>query len=218
MSLAPVVSVAVLGFILGLQHATDPDHLVAVATIVTRERRFRDGALVGALWGLGHTLTLTAVGTLIVALNLTLQPAMGIGLELLVALMLVVLGTLRLRDAFGGFDAHPHVHPSRRFLAAWRIGGRALGTRAMLVGMIHGLAGSAAISLLVLATLHSVWSAALYLVIFGAGTIVGMTMLTVVMAYPVSLTLRLRRARRVLAVGTGAGSIAFGVVYALRLF
>ena len=245
----PVVSAALLGFLLGIQHATDPDHLVAVATIVTRERRFFDGALVGTLWGLGHTLTLGAAGAIIIALGVRPTAGFGVGLELLVAAMLVILGVMRLRDAGRGLDAvspdhlaadhqhgaveavhshphghgaavhrHPHVHPSRRLLAAWRARDGRLPMRALIVGAVHGMAGSAAVSLLVLATLRSAWSAALYLGIFGLGTIAGMTALTAAMAYPVSLALRVHRARRVLAVGAGLGSICFGIAYALRAF
>jgi high-affinity nickel-transport protein len=243
----PVVAAALLGFVLGVQHATDPDHLVAVATIVTRERRFADGALVGALWGIGHALTLGAAGGVMITLGLTPAPGVATGLELLVAAMLVLLGILRLRDAARGLETvpldhlranhehggaevvhshahvhgadvhrHPHVHPSHRLLAAWRDG--RLPTRALFVGAVHGMAGSAAVSLLVLATLRSVWGAVLYLAVFGLGTIIGMTTLTAAMAFPISLALRLRRARRLLALGAGMGSIAFGIVYALRVF
>jgi high-affinity nickel-transport protein len=243
------LSAIVLGFLLGLQHATDPDHLVAVATILTRERRFADGAMIGVLWGAGHMTTLTIVGTIIIGLKLTITPAVGGGLELVVAAMLILLGVLRLRDAARGLETvptghlvadhdhgaragvvhshphvhdaehtheHPHVHPSR-WLAAlgWSSGWPA--GRALLVGAIHGLAGSAAVSLLVLATLRSTASAVMYLLIFGIGTIIGMTLLTAVMAYPVSLALRYRRARQALAVCAGVGSIAFGLVYGYGL-
>src|SRR4030095_13396560 len=90
----PALSAIFLGFLLGLQHATDPDHLVAVATILTRERRFADGALIGVLWGAGHMTTLTIVGAIIIGLKLTIPPAVGGGLELVVAAMLIVLGGL----------------------------------------------------------------------------------------------------------------------------
>ena len=102
-----LVAAVLLGFVLGLQHAMDPDHLVAVATIVTRERRFADGALVGVLWGLGHTATLVLAGTAIVAFRLTLGAGLVSGLELAVAAMLVLLGALRLRDAARGVVAVP---------------------------------------------------------------------------------------------------------------
>ena len=243
------LSAMLLGFLLGLQHATDPDHLVAVATILTRERRFTDGALIGVLWGAGHMTTLTIVGAIIIGLKLTVSPAVGGGLELVVAAMLIVLGVLRLRDALRGLETvppghlvadhdhgggagvvhshphahdaehtheHAHVHPSR-WLArlGWR-GGWPAG-RALVVGAIHGLAGSAAVSLLVLATLRSTVSAFVYLLIFGIGTILGMTLLTAVMAFPVSMALRYRRARQALALCAGIGSIAFGLVYGYRL-
>jgi hypothetical protein len=245
----PILSAVALGFVLGLQHATDPDHLVAVATIVTRERRFADGALVGVVWGVGHMATLTLAGALIVGFRLTVGRELGGGLELGVAAMLVVLGILRLRDAARGLDtvtpvhlaaehdhghrealhshshahgaavhAHPHVHPSHRLLAALRRRRWRLPLRALLVGAVHGLAGSAAVSLLVLATLSSVWSAAAYLVVFGLGTIAGMTVLTAAMAYPVTLALRLRYARQALAVCAGIGSIAFGLAYGYGTF
>ena len=218
---------------------------MAVATILTRERRFIDGAMIGVLWGAGHMTTLTIVGALIIGLKLTITPAVGSGLELVVAGMLILLGLLRLRDAVRSFSAvpaghlvadhehgggagvvhshphvhgadhaheHPHVHPSKLLSAlGWRSGWPA--GRALVVGAVHGLAGSAAVSLLVLATLRSTASAVAYLLIFGVGTIIGMTVLTAVMAYPVSLALRFRRARQALAFCAGVGSIAFGLAY-----
>lgn len=218
---------------------------MAVATILTRERRFIDGAMIGVLWGAGHMTTLTIVGALIIGLKLTITPAVGSGLELAVAGMLILLGLLRLRDAVRSFSTvpaghlvadhehgadagvvhshphvhgadhaheHPHVHPSKLLSAlGWRSGWPA--GRAAVVGAVHGLAGSAAVSLLVLATLRSTASAVAYLLIFGVGTIIGMTLLTAVMAYPVSLALRFRRARQALAFCAGVGSIAFGLAY-----
>ncbi|HXH83945.1 MAG TPA: hypothetical protein VNN07_13605, partial [Candidatus Tectomicrobia bacterium] len=139
----PVLSAVLLGFVLGLQHATDPDHLVAVATIVSRARRFRTCALIGVSWGLGHAVTLGVAGGLVIALRLAVPARLETGLELAVAAMLVLLGVLRLREALRGLTssdrlaadhehdglevvhrhgdvaaAHPHVHPSRRLLAA----------------------------------------------------------------------------------------------------
>jgi high-affinity nickel-transport protein len=216
-----------------------------VATILTRERRFVDGAMIGVFWGAGHMTTLTIVGALIIGLKLTITPAVGSGLELVVAGMLILLGVLRLRDAVrsissvpaghlvadhehgsqaGVVHSHPHahgaehahehahVHPSKLLSAlGWKRGWPA--GRAAFVGAVHGLAGSAAVSLLVLATLRSTASAVAYLLIFGVGTIIGMTALTAVMAYPVMLALRFRRARQALAFCAGIGSIAFGLVY-----
>jgi high-affinity nickel-transport protein len=246
--MGPLLPAAALGFVLGMQHATDPDHLVAVATIATRERRVVDGVRVGLFWGLGHMLTLTVAGAVIVALGLSLGPAVRVVLELMVALMLVLLGASRLRDATRGLDtvaadhltarhthdhdeavhshahahgphvhSHPHLHPSRRLLRALSLDGGCLAARAALIGVVHGMAGSAAMSLLVLATLDSAWSATVYLAVFGLGTIAGMTLFTAAMAYPVAVLLRFRRARRVLAFGASLGSIVFGLFYAWRL-
>jgi high-affinity nickel-transport protein len=253
-SIDPVLSAVVLGFVLGLQHATDPDHLVAVATIVTRERRFLAGARVGLLWGVGHALTLATVGGLVVALNASIPAQLVTGLELLVAVMLIVLGGLRLREAVRGIlavaperrmaDHHhgagargwgslavwrarsetvhahhgdPHVHPSAALLAAWADERRRVGLRAFAVGVVHGMAGTAALALLVLATLHTVAAAASYLVVFGLGTIAGMTAFTAAMAYPIARLARLRRLREAMAAVSGVAAIAFGCWYAARL-
>lgn len=243
----PLLPAALLGVVLGLQHATDGDHLVAVATIVSRERRFGDGAWIGALWGIGHTATLTAVGLAIVALDLAIDPGVATGMELAVAAMLVALGIWRLADAARGLGtvspdhlvadhdhdgrealhshahthgadvhAHPHVHPSRRLVAALTAR-RHGGLRPLAVGAVHGMAGSAAVSLLVLATTRSPWAATLYLALFGVGTIVGMTLLTAAMAYPLGLVVRFESARRALGVAAGLASIAFGAFYGWRL-
>ena len=242
----PVVSAVLLGFMLGIQHATDPDHLVAVATIVTGESRLRRGALIGLLWGAGHTVTFVLAGTTIIALNLTVPHRVVAGLELLVAVMLVVLGLTRLRElwrelatadavhliadhAHGREEAlhrhahphgaqpaeHLHLHPSKPLLTALTGRHGRWAVRSALVGAVHGLAGSASVALLVLATIHSSWGAFLYLGVFGLGTIAGMTAFTVALVYPASRIRRYARVGRPVAFASALGSIAFGVVYGL---
>jgi high-affinity nickel-transport protein len=232
----PVLSAAMLGFVLGLQHATDPDHVVAVATIVTREGGFLAGARVGLLWGLGHTVALGTAGGALVALSSSIPVRLATGLELLVAAMLVALGALRLREALRGIvavapsrrlanhehgrrttrgavhahDGHVHVHPSTALLDAAAI-------RALVVGAVHGVAGTAAVALLVLATLHTAAAAAVYLAVFGLGTLAGMTALTAVLAYPVARLSGLPRMRAAMGVASGVAAIAFGCWYAARL-
>jgi hypothetical protein len=170
-------------------------------------------------------LELAVAGMLILLGLLRLRDAMR-GMDLVPATHVVAdhehggKGTVHSHaHAHGGGHTHehPHVHASR-FLASlgWRSGWPA--GRAALVGAVHGLAGSAAASLLVLASLRSTASAVAYLLIFGLGTIIGMTLLTAVLAYPVSLAMRFNSARRALAVCAGLGSIAFGIAYGLGVF
>jgi high-affinity nickel-transport protein len=236
------LSVILLGLLFGVQHATDPDHVVAVATIVSRRPRFSSGALIGAFWGVGHTLTIMGVGGAIIFLNLTISHTVGLSLELAVAVMLVLLGALRLVWTFKGRDhvhpehleaahdhaagpafhshphthagiahTHPHLHPSRRMLEALRSVGVAQALRSVGIGIVHGLAGSAAVALLVLSTIRNPYWAAAYLLIFGAGTILGMMGITAAMTVPFALTVnRFAWLNRALAFGTGAVSLGLG--------
>jgi hypothetical protein len=185
-----------LGALLGLRHATDADHVVAVTAIVARERSLRRAAWVGALWGVGHTLTLVLVGGAIVAFRLVIPPRVGLGLEFGVALMLIGLGYANLRA--------PAV-PAREPSAA----------RPLLIGTVHGLAGSAAVALLVLATIRGTLPAVAYLLVFGAGTIIGMVAVTVLLAAPALYAgSRVTGLQRGIRVAAGALSIVFGMLLA----
>ncbi len=189
----------VLGFVLGLRHATDPDHVVAVSTIVSREKKWSAAGWVGALWGLGHTVTLLLVGGAIVLFGVVIPPRLGLTLELFVAVMLVLLGGLNL----AGF-----VKRSRAGMAA----------RPLLVGLVHGLAGSAAIALLVVAAVRDVGAALAYLVIFSLGTVVGMTLMTSAIAVPFAATAhRSERTHRWMAHATGVMSVLFGLFMAYQV-
>ncbi|MFQ5897077.1 MAG: high-affinity nickel-transport family protein [Candidatus Methylomirabilia bacterium] len=237
------LSVIGLGFLLGIQHATDPDHVAAVATIVSRERHFRSGALIGAFWGLGHTVTLAGAGGAIIILDLTFPHAVSRSLELIVAVMLVGLGVLRLCSTFRGashvhpshlavghdhghgsvfhshahvhlrvLHRHPHVHPPRRLLAALQAVGPAQAVRSMTVGGVQGLAGSAAVALLILSTIRDPDWALAYLGVFGVGTILGMMAITAALALPLTLGVRhFARLQQALAAGTGLLALTVGV-------
>lgn len=188
-----------LGALLGLRHATDADHVVAVTAIVARERRLARAAWVGALWGIGHTLTLLIVGGAIVAFRLVIPPRLGLGLEFGVALMLILLGYANLR----GRDEAPSDRPA---------------VRPFLVGLVHGLAGSAAVALLVLATIRGTLPALAYLLVFGLGTVAGMVAVTVILAAPaLYLGGRVERLQSGIRLAAGALSIAFGLLLAREL-
>lgn len=188
-----------LGALLGLRHATDADHVVAVTAIVAREKRLSRAAWVGALWGIGHTLTLLVVGGAIVAFRLVIPPRIGLGLEFGVAMMLILLGFANLRAK----DETPSDKPA---------------VRPFLVGLVHGLAGSAAVALLVLATIRTTVSALAYLLIFGLGTVLGMVVVTVLFAAPAMYVgARVTRLQTGIRFAAGALSIAFGLLLAREL-
>ena len=195
-----VLPTLLLGIVLGMRHATDADHVIAVTTIITRQRRVRDAMRIGALWGVGHTATILLVGGAIIVLRVVIPPRLGLAMEFAVAIMLIGLGGYNL---VGG-----------RRLAA----GTLSSIRPVLVGVIHGLAGSAAVALLVLATIPEPRWAAGYLLLFGGGTIAGMMAITAAVATPVSLTVeRFTQWNRSLQLAAGSLSVAFGLFLATHI-
>ena len=206
MTMSPAALLA-LSILLGMRHATDTDHVIAVTTIVSRQRGLRRAAAVGALWGLGHTLTILVVGGAIVLFGLVIPQRLGLWLEMGVAGMLIVLGALNLRG--GAAPDQTHVHASKSQDVGWR---------PLAIGVVHGLAGSAAVALLVLSTFHEPVWAILYLAIFGLGTVLGMMLVTSAMTMPLAAaSRRFKSLERVTAKLTGALSLAFGLALAYRL-
>jgi len=245
--------VLALGFFLGTRHATDPDHVIAISTIVTRERNLYKSAVIGILWGIGHTLTILIVGGAIILFGLVIPPRVGLTMEFSVGLMLVLLGIFNLiafweslrhiasdrgrvaANHLGSlvprvdarFQRQAHDLPEQsgnednpprgRFhkLLGWLQSSHAL--RPLVVGVVHGLAGSAAIALFILATIRNpVWAMA-YLVIFGIGTIAGMALITTAIAIPsVYGAKRFARVHRYFVVSTSLVSVGFGLLLAYR--
>jgi high-affinity nickel-transport protein len=192
-----LTSILLLGFVLGMRHATDPDHVVAVTTIVTDERSLWRAGAIGAVWGVGHSITILLVGGAIVAFRLVIPPRLGLALEFCVALMLIVLGTLT--------------------LSGRRLGAASSLRRPLAVGVVHGLAGSAFVALLVLAAVPGATLQLLYLALFAIGTIAGMALITGAVAVPSALTAqRFLHVYRYLRVASGAASLVFGVALAQR--
>jgi hypothetical protein len=216
------VSMLVLGFVLGLRHATDADHVVAVGAITSRERSLRSALLIGVSWGLGHALTVLVVGGAIVLFGLVIPPRVGLGMEFSVALMLIVLGIVNLQGAMRRLHEVAHSAKAAPGEASIKSGARAWvpagAVRAVGVGIVHGLAGSAAVALLVLASMTDARFALLYLAVFGLGTILGMMTLTSALALPVAFAgERFERVHRGLARTAGLLSVAFGLFLAYRI-
>ena len=205
-----LLTILTLGLFLGVRHATDADHIVAVSAIVSRERSVLSALRVGALWGVGHTTTILLVGGAIVLLGLNVPERVGLSMELAVAVMLVVLGVLNLSRA----GRHTHAGPE----AAPVLATRGRGLQPFVVGTIHGLAGSAALALLVLTTIEDTGRAVLYLGVFGLGTIVGMMALTAAVSVPFSaVARRFGNFERTLTQFTGLVSVGFGLFLAYRI-
>jgi ABC-type nickel/cobalt efflux system permease component RcnA len=257
------LSIIAVGFFLGMRHATDPDHVIAVATIVTRQRNFARAALIGAFWGLGHTVTIFVVGAGIILFNLIIPARVGLSMELSVGLMLIILGIMNLAGFLrsvpglplaahdndghdehthhqGTVHSHPHshgdyvhshrhvhqpeVHPHApdqtplafldRMLAR---SGAYQHLRPLAVGIVHGLAGSAAVALLVLNTIRNAHWAIAYLLIFGLGTIAGMMVITLSLASTLRFVGRSQRVASKLAMASGVLSLAFGLLVVYQI-
>ena len=243
------LAILTIGFLLGMRHATDPDHVIAVSTIVSRERSILKAALIGILWGCGHTITVVAVGAAIILFGMAIPARVGLTMEFSVGLMLILLGVLNLTGAMRwlsqkfspshpkvtGDHAHVHEHHSHLHLH-WHSHGPAgehhcesvstparprapfaqLGVfhtlRPLFVGIVHGLAGSAAVALLVLSTIRDPRWAVLYLLVFGVGTIAGMMFITAAIALPFSFAgYKFAWLNRGLITASGLVSLAFGL-------
>jgi high-affinity nickel-transport protein len=238
-------SILVLGFFLGMRHATDSDHVIAVTTIVTRQRRISEAALTGIFWGVGHGLALLVGGGGIILFGLVIPERVGMSLEVCVALMLILLGVINLHAFTQVRAANAHVHPHRHGdYVHTHAHGHAPGEhghaedavpparldrcfgrsrlyqalRPVVIGIAHGLAGSAAVALLVLPIIREPFWAIAYLVIFGVGTIAGMMVITAALAVPVAVSARrFEFLSQWIAVGAGALSFCFGVLMVYQI-
>jgi nickel/cobalt exporter len=230
--LVPFVTVVLLGLFLGMRHSTDPDHVVAVSTIVSRQGSVRGSAVIGLLWGLGHTLTIFFVGCAIIVFGVVIPPRLGLSMEFCVALMLILLGVLNLTGVMGWItdrltrkaSANPSLENAggKNSQASSRIQsviekmvgklGLYQTLRPLVVGLVHGLAGSAAVALLVLSTIKSPFWSTAYLLVFGLGTMVGMMLMTAAISAPLVYTgKKFFNVNRHLTVVSGLASVAFGM-------
>ncbi len=229
--LGPFLFIGGLGLLLGMRHSTDPDHVVAVSTIVSKQRSIRSAGLIGTIWGLGHTLTIFAVGSMIILFGVVIPPRVGLSMEFSVGLMLILLGVLNLTGVMQRVTSYltrgRKGKGEREDLSsrAETLLDRSVGrfgiyqcVRPMVIGIVHGLAGSAAVALLVLSTIHNPLWATVYLLIFGAGTMVGMMGMTSVMALPLAYAgQRFAGISRIFSVASGIVSVCFGFFLVYQL-
>jgi hypothetical protein len=208
-----------LGSLLGMRHAFEPDHLAAVSTLVGTERNGRRAALLGAYWGLGHTLALVAGGAVLVAMRAQMPPALTDVFELMVAIMLVALGLRSIRMAAaqgtaGPANRHRHrgfVHTHAGARAHVHIGRWTLARRPLIVGAVHGLAGSGALTALVLATLPTTTARFVYMIVFGLGSTVGMAALSAALGWPLARLATHHAIGRTIAFAAGGLSTIIGI-------
>jgi ABC-type nickel/cobalt efflux system permease component RcnA len=222
-----MTSLLLLGLLLGMRHALEADHVAAVASLATRGKGVRGTVLQGVVWGLGHTITLLAVGGVCLLLRAAIPERVAAALEGAVGVMLLLLGAdilWRLRrgrvhlhvhrhddgtvhlhahrhapEEAHDRDHHRHAHP------------RGFPARALLVGLVHGLAGSAALLLVAATALSSAWLGVAYIAVFGVGSIVGMALLAAVISLPLQGTARnLARWHRTLEALIGVGTLVVG--------
>lgn len=240
-----LLPILAFGFFLGMRHATDADHVVAISTIVSRQRHLGASAVVGILWGAGHSVTVTLVGGAIILFGVVIPPRVGLSMELAVGAMLVVLGIMNISGLTrwisealtpGGPALHSHTHTHEAevhehlhahssapaadpvalptgLLASWlaRLG-LYQAIRPVVVGLVHGLAGSAAVALLALTTIREPMAAFLYLGIFHVGVMGGMGLITAAIGVPFVLSAgRFQHFNRALGLASGVLSLVLGI-------
>lgn len=203
-----------LGLLVGLRHSFEPDHLTAVSTLVGETRDLRGGAMLGALWGIGHTLALVMVGAILMVVGASLPERAAVLFELCVAGMLLVLGARAIVVALAA-TGHTHRH---RAHAPTHPDLRALAWRPLAVGGVHGLAGSGALTAIAFAELPGAGARLTYMALFGVGSIAGMALASGAAGVTLRVIARSGGARRGLGLVTGALSIAVGVLWAIPLW
>ena len=215
---ARFVASAGLGTLLGMRHALEPDHLAALSTLLTGERNIRKAAWLGVYWGIGHTLTLLVAGTLLVVLRADMPAIASDVLACAVVLLLVGFGFRAIYLSAGQASAgrtHSHVHGAPS--AAASVGRWTLARRPLLVGAVHGLAGSGALTALVMATIPSMGARLIYLVLFGVGSTLGMAALSGLMGWPIARVGTHGAVARSVSLAVGCISIMLGLYWGYPL-
>ncbi|MCQ6275822.1 sulfite exporter TauE/SafE family protein [Bacillus sp. V3B] len=220
-------SVLALGFILGIRHAIEPDHVIAVSTIASQSKKLWHASLAGVFWGIGHTITLFIIGIILILMKGEIPEKWAMSLEFLVGIMLVYLGVktilsfknIHIHHHQHDGDKHKHVH-SHQNSGEHKHKHHHKNTtylQSTFIGLVHGLAGSGAMVLLTMSTVKNVEEAAIYILLFGVGTVIGMLFFTTIIGIPFVLSKKRKTMSRPLGITTGIISTVFGVYYMYNL-
>ena len=221
------LSILALGFVLGIKHAIEPDHVIAVTTIASQSKKLLRSSLAGVFWGIGHTATLFIVGVILIFMKGEIPEEWAMSLEFLVGIMLVYLGVttiLSLKNIHihqhehdGEEHMHVHAHQHKGQHKHNHQHKNVSYLKSMLIGLVHGLAGSGAMILLTMSTVNSAWEGAIYILIFGAGTVIGMLFFTTIIGIPFVFSAKKLSLNKILTQITGVISTAFGIYYMYNL-
>lgn len=210
-----LITLITLGFILGLEHALDADHVAAVTAMVSRTKSLRKSSALGAVWGMGHTTTLLLVGLLVLVFKVSLPQNLAPLMEFLVGIVLVLLGIGVLKNVMkDNAHAHGHKHANMDHSHLHSHEGAQFHRhmhKTFAIGMLHGLAGSGALMILVLATVKSVFEGLLYILVFGTGSILGMLAISTIIGLPFVLTNNFEKIHSIVRTLAGAMSIILGL-------
>ncbi|NYE07522.1 sulfite exporter TauE/SafE [Bacillus niacini] len=212
---------------LGIKHAIEPDHVIAVSTIASQSKKLFRSSLAGVFWGIGHTATLFIIGIILILMKGEMPEKWAMSLEFLVGIMLVYLGVTTIRS-FKNIHVHQHEHVGElhNLVHSHKHSSKhehkdehknVSYSKSLMIGFVHGLAGSGAMVLLTMSTVKGVWEAAIYILIFGVGTVLGMLFFTTIIGIPFVFSAKKLRLNRTLTQITGLISVAFGIFYMYNL-
>lgn len=221
------LTILTLGFVLGIKHAIEPDHVIAVSTIASQSKKLYRASLAGVFWGIGHTATLFIFGIILILMKGEIPEKWAMSLEFLVGIMLVYLGfttILSLKNIHvhhhehdGEEHKHFHSHIHNRNHNHKHKQRNVSYLKSMMIGLVHGLAGSGAMVLLTMSTVNSIWEAIIYILIFGAGTVIGMLFFTTIIGIPFVYSAKKLKLNKTLTQVTGVISTVFGIYYMYNL-
>lgn len=199
-----------LAFLLGLRHATEPDHVAAVATLVPEQRNARRAMQLGAAWGLGHSLAILACGGALLMFRQSMSERTSDWLELMVSGLLLGLGLRSILRALrkpGASGAADHVH--KPLLHSRR--------KSLFIGLLHGTAGSGGLAALVFANMPDLGAGIAYLLFFGAGSLLGMAALAGIAGAPLRAISQREKPQALLFAAAGILSVTIGISYGLPI-